>query len=574
MEEIEEGLGDKSHQQERERYVAFAFACADVLIEITPEGNVVYANGATKGLLGRESKEMEGLDFFSLIHKEDLDELKQNLDELGTKHRMDLIEARVHTVHKDAMPFLIAGFRLSNIRNNLYLSLRTSHGQLNADELFHRDYDTGLLKTHGYVDTANEKIRNAIEKGDNVNVTLLDFPQLKELIDELPEDAAEHLLHDISDYIRENSLDGDTAGMIKEGSYSFVHDSSVEPAKVVNDILKITEKFTPMGKNMEVRTETLDADPGELSSQDSANVLLYTLNNFAQSSGEELCIHSLSESYEHMLDETVEKMYHFKQTVTEADFKVAFQPIVDLKSGLIHHYEALVRMNNNDIFSNPFEFITFGEQAGIIGDFDLLICQKVFDVLERTSKEGNFPLVAVNLSGRSLGSNWFKDSLRKVIDENKRRRKQLIFEITESSKIEDLESANEFVQEIRKGGNLFCLDDFGAGESSFDYLRNLQVDFIKIDGSYVRESLKTSRGRLMLKAMSGLCRDLNVTTIGEMVEDEKAAKLLWEAGVKFGQGYLFGKPEVDEETIINCKKPTPFYGGMMRIKTFNTKKQY
>lgn len=70
----------------------------------------------------------------------------------------------------------------------------------------------------------------------------------------------------------------------------------------------------------------------------------------------------------------------------------------------------------------------------------------------------------------------------------------------------------------------------------------------------------------MLKAMAGLCRDLNVTTIGEMVEDEQAAALLWECGVKFGQGYLFGKPEIDVETLINCKKPTPFYGGMMRAR--------
>ncbi len=70
----------------------------------------------------------------------------------------------------------------------------------------------------------------------------------------------------------------------------------------------------------------------------------------------------------------------------------------------------------------------------------------------------------------------------------------------------------------------------------------------------------------MLKAMANLCKDLGIVTIGEMVEDERAAGLLWESGVKFGQGYLFGKPEVDEETLIHCDKPTPFYDGMLRIK--------
>jgi len=574
MTEMTEHPSVEALRQDRERYVAFAFASADVLIEVDPNGTIIYADGATRGLLGLEAPKLIGSNFYKLVHREDVEDMKTTIEGLGHKHRMDPVEARIQTIHRDSMPFTVSGFKLSSVRNHVYLSLRPTRGNINADQLFQRDYDTGLLKTQGYVEAANQKIRVAQEHGEDVKVTLLDFPQLKDLIDSLPEEAAEQLLHDISNYIREQSLDGDTAGMIAEGTYSFVHGGAVEPAKVVNDILSITQKYAPETKGLEVRTETIAADPGELTAQDSANVLLYTLNEFANSKKEDFTIHSLSQSYEKMLDATVEKMNHFKQTVSEESFKVAFQPIVDLKSGLIHHYEALVRMNDSSVFKNPFEFITFGEQSGVIGDFDLLICQKVFDVLDRTSKNGNYPLVAVNLSGKSIGSYLFKDALRKLIAKNERRRKQMIFEVTESSKIDNLEEANKFLQELREGGNLCCLDDFGAGESSFDYLRNLQVDFIKIDGSYVRESLKTQRGRLMLKAMSGLCRDLNVTTIGEMVEDEKAAKLLWEAGVKFGQGYLFGKPEVDEETVVNCKRPTPFYGGMMRVRKFDTKKSY
>ncbi|MCI5049128.1 MAG: EAL domain-containing protein [Rickettsiales bacterium] len=552
----------------RERFVAFAFATADILLELDEKGVVVFADGALKGILGRDKKDLIGNAFTQLIHQDDVEEFTSCMNGLQERHRMEEVEVKIKTVHGDNMPMLAAGFRLSNIRSHTHLSLRTIRGGVQASQLFNRDYDTGLLNTEGYVEAANEKIREARDNGEDVQVTLLDFPNLKDMLDDLDEEAAEQLLHEISDYLRDNSLDGDTAGMIKEGSYSFVHDGTKETAKVVDDIMNLTSKYAPEGKTLEVRSETVDGEVGELSAQDSANVLLYTLNDFAQNQGEEFCIESLKGSYEKMLDETVSKMTQFKQTVSNEEFNIAFQPIVDLKNGLIHHYEALVRMKEGSKFSNPFEFITFGEQAGIIGDFDLLLCQRVFDVLDRTSKNGNYPLVAVNLSGRSLESTLFKDALRDLIAKNKRRRKQMIFEVTESSKIHDLVAANEFLQEMREGGNLCCLDDFGAGESSFDYLRNLQVDFIKIDGSYVKESLKTQRGRHMLKAMSGLCRDLNVTTIGEMVEDEKAAKLLWEAGVKFGQGYLFGKPEMDEDAIVNCKKPTPFYGGMMRVRTF------
>lgn len=558
-------------RHERDRFVAFAFASADILVELDEDGNILFADGATRGLLGRPAADMQGLNFYDMLSAEDAQSMRKVMESLGNTYRMEDIELTLHSTHNDKMPFAVSGFRLSSLRNHTYLSLSILKGNVTTDQLFKRDFDTGLLRQQGYVEAANEKILEAKSQGKSLKITLLDFPELKAFIDQLDDEAANKLLREISDYIRGKSLDGDTAGMINAESYSFVHDGSIEPAQMIQDIIIITQKADPTGKGIEVRSQTIKADPGALTKQDSANALLYTLNQFANHAGEGFSIDSLSSGYAKMLDETVMKMAAFKETVNEEDFKLAFQPIVDLKSGLIHHYEVLVRINNNEKFSNPFDFITFGEQAGIIGDFDLLMCQKVFDVLIRTAKQGNRPMVAVNISGKSLGSLLFKDALRKLLDTNKKLRKQVIFEVTESAKIEDMRDANDFLQELRGEGNLCCLDDFGTGESSFEYLRNLQVDFIKIDGSYVRESLQTPRGRHMLKAMAGLCRDLNVTTIGEMVEDEKAASLLWDAGVKFGQGYLFGKPEVDEQTIIHCKKPTPFYQGIMRAKRFDKK---
>lgn len=558
-------------RQSRDRFVAFAFAASDILLELDEDGTVIFADGATRGILGRALEDIQGKYFFDLLPETDAATAEAVMAEMDKKHRMDKTEISVKNVYGDPVPFMMSGFRLSNLQNHTYLALSVLKGDVSTDLLFRRDFDTGMLKTQSFVEVANEKIQAAKERGEEVKLTLVGLPDLKTLLDQLSEEDRAALMMEISDYIRSKSLDGDTAGVIDPESYSFVHAGSGEPSKIVEDIINITKKADPKGQGVKVEASVIDADPGALSKTDSANALLYTLNQFAHRAGEDFTIESLSTGYKKLLDETVEKMSSFKQTVTGEDFKLAFQPIVDLKSGLIHHYEVLVRINSQDTFKNPFEFISFGEQAGIIGDFDLLMCQKVFEVLDKTAKKGNHPLVAVNISGKSMGSMLFKDALRRLIALNERTRKQMIFEVTESSKIEDLPAANQFLQELREAGNLCCLDDFGTGESSFEYLRNLQVDFIKIDGSYVRESLKTQRGRHMLKAMAGLCRDLNVTTIGEMVEDEKAAAMLWESGVKFGQGYLFGKPDVDEETIINCKKPTPFYQGIMRAKKFNKK---
>lgn len=295
---------------------------------------------------------------------------------------------------------------------------------------------------------------------------------------------------------------------------------------------------------------------------------------FARNEGGNFNITSLSQGYKTMLDDTVRKISEFKNTVEGAKFQLAFQPIVDLKNGITHHFEVLVRFEGETSFANPFQFISFGEEAGIIGEFDLAMCQRAIDVLIAARNEGRRPKVAVNLSGKSLSSGIYLDALRKITQQAPGINKQLIFEITESAKISDMDAANDFVQELRQQGFLCCLDDFGVGESSFSYLRSLQVDFVKIDGSYVKESLASKRGQHLLKAMSGMCKELGIVTIGEMVEDEKVAALLWENGVRFGQGYLFGKPTLDTEALLQCQEVNPFYHGILRAKRFSPQKNF
>jgi len=124
-------------------------------------------------------------------------------------------------------------------------------------------------------------------------------------------------------------------------------------------------------------------------------------------------------------------------------------------------------------------------------------------------------------------------------------RGQLMFEVTESSKITDLPAVNAFLQRLRRAGHKVCLDDFGSGAAAFQYLRALQVDVVKIDGGYVKNACATPEGKRFLMAMAGLLRELGITTIAEMVEDEKHLEVIKDCGFRFGQGYLFGRPSVD-----------------------------
>jgi EAL domain-containing protein (putative c-di-GMP-specific phosphodiesterase class I) len=171
------------------------------------------------------------------------------------------------------------------------------------------------------------------------------------------------------------------------------------------------------------------------------------------------------------------------------------------------------------------------------------------DYLRSGNEEDRTHSVAVNLSAQSVSDERFVTARIDRLRENDDIRSQLLFEITESQRIDDLATTNKAIQTMRSAGHQICLDDFGVGETSLQHLRQLQIDVVKIDGSYVREAFTSPPSRHILKAIVNLCQDLNVKTVAEMVEDEKTVDFLLDCGVNYGQGYLFGKPNNDIEVF-------------------------
>ena len=126
----------------------------------------------------------------------------------------------------------------------------------------------------------------------------------------------------------------------------------------------------------------------------------------------------------------------------------------------------------------------------------------------------------------------------------------LIIEITDSGAIRNLRAANEFVQNLRMQGFKVTLDDFGARGAAFEQLRHIDIDYVKIDGTFIRESRRSERGKVFVMAMANLCRSLGVTAIAEQVEDPSSVTFLRECGIPYGQGFLFGKPVLDVDLLV------------------------
>ncbi len=365
------------------------------------------------------------------------------------------------------------------------------------------------------------------------------------------------------------SINNEAAKIVGRGSYSIITSGKTSKNEIVKGIKRIVQsQLKGVEVNVEATNIKTTSDEYLLSEHDVANAVLYTINKFAENKGEKFSIKSLNENYEEMLDLTLKNIQAFRKTLNSDEFSIAFQPIVNLRTGIVHHHECLVRLHDMQKFKNPFEFINFGEQTGLINECDLAITEKILRLLRERHKHNQTISLAINLSGRSLSSNLFLDSFLSLMRDYSDVRANLILEITESFKIDNMQMANDFIQTLRKEGNLVCLDDFGAGESSFSYLRHLQVDFVKIDGSYVRDSMQTDRGRKLLKAMASLCRNLDMMMIGEMIENVQEAEFLFESGVQYGQGYFIGKPSTDEAILDTHNKNTGSYAGLFVAKRF------
>lgn len=249
--------------------------------------------------------------------------------------------------------------------------------------------------------------------------------------------------------------------------------------------------------------------------------------------------------------EQLEWAGHIDKTLAENRLLLACQPIVaigkDAASQQVvrgEHYEVLLRViDAKGRIGPPAGFLSAGEQLRRMPDID---CWVVTNLLlwmhENSELVEKLDGFSVNLSGQSVASESFLQFVTEQVIEADFDPSKLTFEITETVAIDDFEYVKKFIQHMRKLGCKFSLDDFGSGYASYSYLRNLDVDYLKIDGLFVKEMHIDSKDLMMVKSMNNIAHTMGLKTIAEFVENQEILDLLGEIGVDYAQGYHLGKP--------------------------------
>lgn len=231
----------------------------------------------------------------------------------------------------------------------------------------------------------------------------------------------------------------------------------------------------------------------------------------------------------------------FRDAVMNGRLMAARQPVVETRSGAVSHYEILARFSGED---SPVGMIMAAEKSGQIAHLDYIMVTAAAAQLALNPD----PLLrlAVNISGESLQRLDVIRELCAAISAHQFERSRLIIEITESAHISDIDTAARAVSLLRALGVGVSLDDFGAGSASFGYLRALDVDGLKFDGSFLQPTQANRRGLALMRNVARMCAELGISSVGERIETESDRRLLIEAGVKYAQGYLYGRPAIDE----------------------------
>jgi EAL domain-containing protein (putative c-di-GMP-specific phosphodiesterase class I) len=208
------------------------------------------------------------------------------------------------------------------------------------------------------------------------------------------------------------------------------------------------------------------------------------------------------------------------------------------------HYELLVRMRDEyGELVPPMAFIPAAERYGLMPAIDRWVVAHAFENLATARKQGATNLLfSINLSGATLGDNGFVDFVEDQFRIHQVPHTQICFEITETAAITNLIRTGRLIERLRGQGCKFSLDDFGSGMSSFTYLKNLQIDFLKIDGSFVRNIVRDEVDASMVDAINRVGHVMGIKTIAEFVEDDATLQRLRFIGVDFAQGYAVEVP--------------------------------
>ncbi len=410
---------------------------------------------------------------------------------------------------------------------------------------------TGLYNRSEFELRLHNALKKAHAQNQPVTLCYMDLDQFKVVNDTCGHIAGDQLLRQLAHKLQDALRDSDTIARLGGDEFGvLLQDCSVEDARRLASKLRKTVRdhhFTWDGKTFEVGV-SIGVVPVSTDTHDvtealsAADVACYAAKEHGR---DRVHVYQADDAELQRRRSDMLWVNRIHQALKEDRFRLYQQAIIPIgaNGSEAPHHEILLRMLDEDgKLLRPGVFLGAAEQFGLMPDIDRWVIRNTLQWLgENTGPALAGHQFAINLSGQSLSSRSFLDFVIDLVDESSVDPENINFEITETAAIANLEDATRFIRILKGVGCKFSLDDFGSGMSSFQYLKNLPVDYLKIDGSYVRDLVREPVDRAMVEAVNQIGHAMDMKTIAECVEDQATLDALAVIGVDFAQGYGIAK---------------------------------
>jgi diguanylate cyclase (GGDEF)-like protein/PAS domain S-box-containing protein len=542
-------------------------AASDAVFAIDAEGVVRYASPSAQRILGLRTDQLSGTAVVALAHPEELDGLKQWLAGLWrTPGESSRTEARIRRPDGGWMHLDVIGTNRVDdpALRAAVISLRDIGRRKELeDELSKQAFTdslTGLPNRALFRDRLEQAVARRRADG-TVTVLLIDLDDFKLVNDNLGHSAGDELLATLAGRLRAETRPGDTLARLGGDEFAIlIEDLDLDGAAA------LAERLLAAGRE-QVRLDSRDVScslsigiaGGDMPAEQllrNADLAMYAAKRAGRNAYELFCP-SMSRS---VLEEAQQRV-DMERGLEQKQFVVLYQPVVDMETERLTGVEALVRWRHpEDGLLSPNQFIANAEANGLIVPLGRWVLREACEQLARWRRET--PAAAalvmnVNLSARQFQYEGLVDDVAAALADAGIPAASLTLEITESMLMVDIAGAIETLGALRRLGVRLAIDDFGTGYSSLNYLKQLPVDIIKIDRTFVEQVDTDAEDVALIDAVVGLGQALRLQTVAEGIETDGQWAMLRQIGCDQGQGFLFGRPgDADSVTGLLARGPS------------------
>jgi diguanylate cyclase (GGDEF)-like protein len=421
------------------------------------------------------------------------------------------------------------------------------------------DHDslTGLLNRRRFRAELDQYVSFAARYGGRGAVMVIDIDGLKEVNDRLGHQAGDTLIRRVAEILRERVRATDIVARLSGDEFAvLMPQSDTAGALQLGEDLR-AQVAEGMPLNSEIDAASISVGITMFGGQGSSGaeaVLVAADQAMYQAKAEgrnRIALFRAPGESGETAKRAQTTSARIRDALTQDRLRLATQPIRSLASGGIERYELLLRMTGESGELLPAaSFIEVAERSGMVQELDRWVVARALELIGERQRAGSPVSLHVNISGASVTDLSVLEFIERRLDEGEADPARCTFEITQTAKVEDYDTAAGFADRLSEFGCEVAIDDYGAGFGPFAYLQKIPFDVIKIDGAFIRDLPRNDADQLTVKAIVQIARGLGKRTIAEFVEDEETRRMLQEYGVDMAQGFHLGRPVDSAELSV------------------------